>query len=102
MPRPDPLIPFSPRRPKDAPSLNPEQVSIAHLDECLRQADRVAAAALRERDKTRLELSKANARLGGRNHKRKPPESGLPIPAIPPRGPLPLQGGAEAPLDYGS
>ncbi len=32
--------------------------------------------------------------------KRKPPEAGLPVPAIPPRGPLPLQGGAEAPLDY--
>lgn len=32
--------------------------------------------------------------------KRKPPEAGLPVPAVPPRGPLPLQGGAEAPLDF--
>jgi hypothetical protein len=31
--------------------------------------------------------------------KRKPPEAGLPVPAVPPRGPLPLQGGAEAPLE---
>ena len=33
--------------------------------------------------------------------KRKPPEAGLPVPAVPPRGPLPLQGGAEAPLEFG-
>lgn len=31
---------------------------------------------------------------------RKPPEAGLAVPAVPPRGPLPLQGGAEAPLDF--
>lgn len=30
---------------------------------------------------------------------RKPPEAGLAFPAVPPRGPVPLQGGAEAPLD---
>lgn len=34
-----------------------------------------------------------------RADRRKPPETGLPIPAVPPRGPLPLEGGAEAPLD---
>jgi hypothetical protein len=28
--------------------------------------------------------------------RRRPPEGGEPIPAVPPRGPLPLQGGAEA------
>lgn len=28
-----------------------------------------------------------------------PPAAGLPQPAVPPRGPLPLAGGAEAPLD---
>jgi len=32
--------------------------------------------------------------------KRKPREGGETIPAIPPRGPLPLQGGAEAPLEF--
>ena len=34
-----------------------------------------------------------------RTNRRKPPEAGLPLPAELPRGPLPLQGGAEAPLD---
>ncbi len=37
-------------------------------------------------------------RIHGRG-KRRPPESGVPQPAEPPRGPWPLQGGAEAPLD---
>jgi hypothetical protein len=32
--------------------------------------------------------------------RRKPPESGLAVPAVPPRGPLPMQGGAAAPLDF--
>ena len=31
---------------------------------------------------------------------RKPPEAGIPVPAIPPNGPVPKQGGAEAPLDF--
>jgi hypothetical protein len=31
--------------------------------------------------------------------RRKPPEAGQPVPAIPPRGPAPLQGGAAAALD---
>jgi len=34
-----------------------------------------------------------------RANRRKPPEAGLAVPAIPPRGPLPLAGGAEAPLE---
>ncbi len=32
--------------------------------------------------------------------RRKPPESGLPVPAIPPSGPAPTQGGATAPLEF--
>ena len=32
--------------------------------------------------------------------RKKPPEAGIAVPAIPPRGPLPLQGGAEAPLEF--
>jgi hypothetical protein len=32
--------------------------------------------------------------------RRKPPESGLPVPAIPPSDPLPKQGGAAAPLKF--
>jgi|GEM_PF-6824628 len=35
-----------------------------------------------------------------RHRRRRPPEAGLPQPAVPPKGPLPLQGGAEAPLDF--
>lgn len=35
-----------------------------------------------------------------RPRRRKPPESGLPVPAVPPNGPLPKQGGAEAPLEF--
>jgi len=31
---------------------------------------------------------------------RKPPEAGIAVPAIPPNGPLPKQGGAEAPLEF--
>lgn len=31
---------------------------------------------------------------------RRPPEAGVAGPAVPPRGPLPLQGGAEAPLEF--
>jgi hypothetical protein len=34
--------------------------------------------------------------------RRRPPEAGLSVPAIPPRGPLPRQGGAAAPLDFGA
>jgi hypothetical protein len=34
-----------------------------------------------------------------RANRRKPPEAGLAVPAVPSRGPLPLEGGAEAPLD---
>lgn len=32
--------------------------------------------------------------------RRKPPESGISVPAFPPKGPLPKQGGAEAPLVF--
>lgn len=36
----------------------------------------------------------------GRKFPRKPPEAGIAAPAVPPRGPLPLSGGAEAPLAF--
>jgi hypothetical protein len=39
--------------------------------------------------------------LGGKRS-RKPPEAGIAVPAIPPRGPLPKQGGAAAPLEFDS
>jgi hypothetical protein len=34
--------------------------------------------------------------------RRKPPAAGIAAPAIPPRGPLPMQGGAAARLDFES
>jgi len=34
------------------------------------------------------------------NRKRKPPKGSAPALVEPPRGPLPLQGGAEAPLEF--
>ena len=32
--------------------------------------------------------------------RRRPPEAGIAVPAVPPKGPLPKQGGAEAPLVF--
>ena len=37
---------------------------------------------------------------GKRRPRRKPPEEGMPVPAVPPKGPLPKQGGAEAALRF--
>ena len=34
--------------------------------------------------------------------RRKPPEAGLAVPAVPPSGPQPKQGGAAAPLEFDS
>ncbi|MFM7348573.1 MAG: hypothetical protein ACKO01_03690 [Erythrobacter sp.] len=34
--------------------------------------------------------------------RRKPPEAGLPVPAVPPRGPVPLKGGAAARVEFDS
>ena len=45
-------------------------------------------------------LTALKAHLYRSTRRRKPPEAGIAIPAIPPRGPLPLQGGAEAPLEF--
>jgi hypothetical protein len=67
----------------------------------------VAAAGALARRKRR---AKPDLRPGSRSlndilrqrqtRRRKPPESGIAMPAIPPRGPLPMQGGAAAPLDF--
>jgi hypothetical protein len=38
-------------------------------------------------------------RLGAR--RRRPPEAGIAVPAVPPRGPLPMLGGAAASLRFG-
>ncbi len=99
MPRPDPL-------PADGapvgcvpPFETPEQ-ELEVLREALAHAERVLKVLVKERDGLLAELRRANIRPQARLGRRKPPEAGLPVPAVPPRGPLPMQGGAEAPLDF--
>ena len=65
----------------------------------LREAELDAAAAVRERDRWYAAVLRAD-RSSKPRRKRKPPEAGLAVPAIPPRGPMPLQGGAKAPLEF--
>lgn len=45
-------------------------------------------------------LALRSKRHPGRRPKRRPPEAGIAVPAVPPKGPLPRQGGAEAPLNF--
>lgn len=47
-------------------------------------------------------LSQLRDKRRGFRGRRKPPEAGLPVPALPPKGPLPKEGGAAAPLDFGA
>jgi hypothetical protein len=49
---------------------------------------------------THFKLALARLGQGPRPKRPKPPESGLPVPAVPPQGPLPKQGGAAAPLEF--
>jgi hypothetical protein len=71
--------------------------------EILRGAARLRRAMHAKLDELRLRENEA-ARLAdilaARKKRRKPPEAGLDVPAAPPKGPLPMQGGAEAPLDF--
>ena len=67
------------------------------------------ALAARETLLSRRESLRADDRPGARSlgvimrsqprPRRKPPEAGLPMPAVPPRGPVPLRDGAVAALD---
>lgn len=73
------------------------------------EARLVRAKAVIARDRAQLEDRLARAKAEVRrleaelkarfNRKPRPPEGGEPIPAIPPRGPVPLAGGAEAPIE---
>ena len=58
------------------------------------------ARRFREEEIAKLEAQLARWDELKRNRRRKPPESGLAVPAVPPKGPLPKQGGAEAPVDF--
>ena len=63
-----------------------------------------AATDSEERILLRAEIAHLSAlkdNLGG-GRRRKPPESGVPVPAVPPNGPMPKQGGAAAPLEFDS
>lgn len=82
------------------PPLDTPLAEIERLKAELRQAKRLAEIAIKERDALRLQMIRAGIRPKTEPKKRKPPEAGMPVPAVPPRGPLPLQGGAEAPLDF--
>jgi len=90
MPRPDPLTPGRRNRPVRPPHFNPELARLA-----------------RPWPSPRDVRSALDGKFGWvlrailkRQGKRKPPGAGLAVPAIPPRGPLPLLGGAEAPLEF--
>ena len=73
---------------------------VALLRSRLHEVERAAEAAIRERDMLRGQLLRAGLKPKSGKRRRKPPEAGIPVPAVPPRGPLPLQGGAEAPLEF--
>ncbi|MBX7494680.1 hypothetical protein K3172_02280 [Qipengyuania sp. 6B39] len=45
-------------------------------------------------------LGKTMADWKRNQRRRKPPEAGIAVPAVSPKGPLPKQGGAEAPLTF--
>ncbi|ANY19068.1 hypothetical protein A6F68_00533 [Tsuneonella dongtanensis] len=62
---------------------------------------RASNAADRERRKRTDAMMADIFRNRPGRHRRRPPEAGMPIPAVPPRGPRPKQGGAEAPLEFG-
>jgi hypothetical protein len=47
-------------------------------------------------------LALSRLQHGPRPNRRKPPEAGLPVPAVPPGDPQPKQGGAATPLEFDS
>ena len=61
---------------------------------------RMLADSQRERRQRSAADEILNAVRMRRGPSRKPPESGIVVPAIPPKGPLPKLGGAEAPLEF--
>lgn len=73
-----------------------------------REIERIARRISRTSNKDERMLLKAEAahlrELFGRLQirRRKPPEAGIAMPAEPPKGPLPKEGGAAAPLDFDS
>ena len=99
MPRHDPLTSRGADSRSVPPFETPEQ-EIAVLREVLAGAERIMKAIAAERDGLRDQLFELGIQPRS-NRRRRPPTAGLPVPAVTPRGPLPKQGGAEAPLEFG-
>ena len=68
-----------------------DRATVRHLEAVL--------DALPDRDRALLAIMIQEMKRGP---KKPPPEAGLSVPSVPPKGPLPQQGGAQAPLDFGS
>lgn len=67
----------------------------------LRRAMATKLEELRVAEHGAARLADLVARHKSARKRRKPPEAGLAVPAEPLKGPLPMQGGAGAPLDFG-
>ena len=65
----------------------------------LEESRRVLEVAKRYREAQRTEADRLAAQIRAKR-RRKPPEAGIAVPAVPPQGPLPKSGGAEAPLEF--
>ncbi|MBX7482191.1 hypothetical protein [Qipengyuania qiaonensis] len=68
---------------------------MSFYERLLRKARRAAANRRQDREAMMRRLGREP-----RKPRRKPPEAGIAVPAIPPQGPLPKLGGAEAPLEF--
>ena len=77
------------------------------IEEALERAEDAIEAAVHARDELLLRLMEVRSTLPRATRRRppplppshKPPEAGIAVPAVSPKGSLPMQGGAEAPLD---
>lgn len=108
------------KRTKDLPPERIEEAKAQRARELQAIVDRLAselakleaqlAASMDQNERIMLKaeivhFTQALARLGrgpGPSRRPRPPESGLPVPAVPPTGPQPRQGGAAAPLEFDS
>ena len=102
MPSHDPL----PRVNRSGPSGSFDQFdssveTIRALRGQLQHSESMVQALIRECAALQNQLREAGIAPKGARPNRKPPEAGIAVPAVPPKGPQPKQGGAEAPLDFG-
>ena len=77
------------------------EACVSFYDKLLQRAERNKERQLRRSDRLRKRADEMLQALNlKRSRKRRPPEAGIPVPAVPPKSPLPKQGGAEAPLEF--